>query len=86
MSGAGVSSASIVASLLRLLAAIPVVDCAPCLPCPDIPEFHLSSVLLGIGIGLLLLPALEAFWLLRAALLRRLATRLQADFYRLSGP
>ena len=83
VSGAGVSSASFVAAFLRLLASHTalraVLDCPPCPLCPDLPPLDLSSVLVGIGIGVLLLPALEAFWLLRAALFRRLASRLQAD-------
>ena len=85
VSGAGVSSASLVTLVLRLLTSgpVPALECLPCPECPVIHEFCLSSVFLGIGIGLLLLPLLEAFWICRSVLLRRLATRLQADYFRL---
>ena len=82
-SGAGLSSGSILALISRLLSdPPPFVDC---LPCPERPALCFSSLFLGIGIGVVLIPVLEFLWLLRAAVLRRVARLLFADssYYRL---
>ena len=80
-SGAGLSSGSLLA-LLGRLSEPPVFP--DCLPCPLPSEISLSSLLLGIGIGVLLLPTFEALWLFRAALHRRLFRLLQlgTSYYR----
>ena len=78
------SSASVVSLLYHVLSASssgPLLD--PCPLCPAIPDLEWSSFFLGIGVGVLLLPLLEALLLVRASVLRHLAFRLQGSgFYR----
>ena len=72
----GVSSASVVSLLTRLLSTstLQLLDSRPL--CPDLPDLDRASFFFGLGCGvllLLLLPLLEAVYILRAALLRSLA-------------
>ena len=82
-SGAGISSGSVLALLSRVLSVDPpsFVDC---LPCPAAPSLCLSSFLLGISVGVVLLPAAELLWVLRAAVLRKLCRAFPTDpaYYR----
>ena len=85
LAGAGVSSAFLTSLLLHFLSApgdLPDV-CPLCPLCPQGAEFSLPSFLLGLGIGVLAWPILEAAFLLRSLLLRRLAGRLyEAGYFR----
>ncbi|CAE7270722.1 unnamed protein product [Symbiodinium sp. CCMP2592] len=79
----GLSSASIVSVLSHLLAssAPPLLDSCPI--CPDLPDLDWGSFFFGLGCGVLLLPLLEVLLLVRSALLRALALRLQGPgFFR----
>ena len=70
----GVSSASVVSLLTRLLSTSTpqLLDSRPL--CPDLPDLDRASFFFGLGCGVLLrLPLLEAVYILRAALLRSLA-------------
>ena len=84
-SGAGLSSGSILALLSRVLSDPPPF--LGCIPCPERLALCLSSFFLGIGIGVVLIPVLESefLWLLRAAVLRRIARLFFADssYYRI---
>ena len=72
------NSSSLLALLTRFLSEPP--SFADCLPCPEVQSVNLSSFLLGVSVGVVLLPVLEFVWLLRAAVFRRF---IDSSYFRL---
>ena len=78
-----VSSVSLASVIWHLLSSPPSSFLDSCPVCPVPESFDLGSFFLGVGVGVLLLPLVEALLLVRSIVLRRLAAALHGPgFYR----
>ena len=77
------SSASLASLVWHLVSSPPAPFLDPCPVCPTVERLDLGSFFLGVGVGVLLLPFVEAIALARTLLLRRVAASFHGPgFYR----